>query len=72
MPDATNGLSQAESSSQGISWKLGPRDFVFKNLKYIPWIIICAAHCIGIGLAEIRYSTPIYMVQSSMLINNQG
>ncbi len=42
MPEASNGLTHPEPNSNDISWKLGPRDFVLKNLKYIPWIMICA------------------------------
>ncbi len=34
MPEASNGLTHPESNSNEISWKLGPRDFVLKNLKY--------------------------------------
>jgi len=55
-----------------VSWKLGPRDFVLKNIKYIPWIILSAIVALTLAFLKIRYSTPIYLVQSSMLISNQG
>src|ERR1700676_4767118 len=72
MPETSNGLPHPESSSTELSWKLGPRDFILKNLKYIPWIIICGAIAIVLAYLKIRYSNPIYLVQSSMLINNTG
>ena len=72
MSEASNGLTHPEPSSTELSWKLGPRDFILKNLKYIPWIIICGAIALGLAYLKIRYSNPIYVVQSSMLINNSG
>ena len=72
MPEASNGLSQPEINPNDVSGKLGPRDFIFKNLKYIPWIIICGAIALVLAFLKIRYSTPIYLVQSSMVISGGG
>src|ERR1700712_5930416 len=72
MSDSSNGLTIPESRSNDISWKLGPRDFVLKNLKFIPWILICAAIALLLAWLKIRYSTPTYVVQSSMLIRNKA
>ena len=72
MSEASNGLANPQTVSNEMSWKLGPRDFLLKNLKYIPWIIICGALALVLAYLKIRYSTPIYFVQSSMLINNTG
>jgi len=72
MPENSNGVPYPENKSNEISWKLGPRDFVLKNLKYIPWVIVCGAISYLLAYLKIRYSTPIYRVQSSMLIKNQG
>src|SRR5450432_368404 len=72
MSETSNGLSHPESNLNEISWKLGPRDFVLKNLKFIPWILIGGAVGLLLAYLKIRYTTPIYSVQSSMLINNQG
>src|SRR5450432_1341095 len=73
MPENSNGIGHhPESTSNEMSWKLGPRDFVLKNLKYIPWVIICGVISFLLAYLKIRYSTPIYRVQSSMLIKNQG
>ncbi|MEJ0081036.1 MAG: polysaccharide biosynthesis tyrosine autokinase [Puia sp.] len=44
---------------------------MLKNLKYIPWIIICGAIALVLAYLKIRYATPIYTVQSSMMIKNQ-
>src|SRR5450755_1401996 len=72
MSEPSNGLPHAESNSNEMSWKLGPRDFILKNLKYIPWIIICGAIALVLAYLKIRYSNPIYLVQSSMLINSSA
>ncbi len=72
MPEATNGLSQPEANPQEFARKLGLRDFLLKNIKYIPWIIICGSIALVLAYLKIRYSTPIYLVQSSMVINNSG
>ncbi len=72
MNEATNGLSQPEAKQQDFAKKLGPRDFILKNLKYIPWIIICGSIALVLAYLKIRYSTPIYLVQSSMVINNSA
>src|SRR6185312_431088 len=70
MSEASNGLNNLDPNSNQISWKLGPRDFVLKNIKYIPWIIIGALIGFALAFINIRYSTSIYRVQSSMLIKN--
>ena len=72
MIESTNGLAHQADQSNDVSWKLGPRDFVLKNIKYIPWIILSALVAVTLAYLKIRYSTPIYVVQSSMLISNQG
>ena len=72
MSENSNGLTPPESSSNEMSWKLGPRDFILKNLKYIPWIIICGVIAMVLAFLKIRYSNPVFLVQSSMLINNSG
>ncbi len=56
MPEASNGLNHPEQNSNDISWKLGPREFVLKNLKFIPWVIICGVIGAGACLAE----DPVY------------
>ena len=69
MSETSNGINNLDHSNE-LSWKLGPRDFVLKNIKHIPWII--AGGLIGFILAyiNIRYATSIYKVQSSLMIKN--
>ncbi|HEV9038510.1 MAG TPA: polysaccharide biosynthesis tyrosine autokinase [Puia sp.] len=48
----------------------GPKEFLFKYLHYLPWIILsCALFLVG-AYVKIRYTTQIYSVQSSLLIKN--
>src|SRR5450432_796373 len=72
MSDSNNGLKSTEQNANELSWKLGPRDFVLKNLKFIPWIIISAIIAFILAFLNIRYTTPIFSVQSSLLIKNEN
>src|SRR6185437_8364571 len=72
MPEFSNGLNNPDTNSSDLSWKLGPRDFIFKNLKYIPWVLICVAIAAVLAFLNIRYTTPIFSVKSSLLINNEN
>ena len=63
MADTSNGLNNPDTNSNDLSWKLGPRDFVLKNLKYIPWVLVCGAIALVLAYLNIRYTTPIFSVQ---------
>jgi len=52
------------------SWAAGPRDFLFKYLRYLPWLIISLLLFLFFGYIKIRYSVPTYKVQSSLLIKS--
>src|SRR5258708_37573435 len=49
---------------------VGLRDLIFRYLKYLPWFIICGILALVGAYVKIRYSIPVYRVQSSLLINN--
>ncbi len=50
---------------------LAPKEFIFKYLKYLPWILVCAAIALVIAFIRIRYTVPLYHVQSSMLVEDE-
>jgi tyrosine-protein kinase Etk/Wzc len=50
---------------------LAPKEIIFKYLKYLPWVLICAGIGIFIAYLKIRYTVPVYHVQSSMLVEDQ-
>jgi capsular exopolysaccharide synthesis family protein len=52
-------------------WAISPKEFIFKYLKYLPWIIICVAVGFVMAYLKLRYATPIYSVQSSLLIKSE-
>ncbi len=69
-----NKINESEEnnfSNTEMSWKVGPREFIFKYLKYIPWIIICCLIAFFLGWLKIRYTTNIYPVSASMLIKDE-
>src|SRR5580704_7597409 len=79
MAEQTNGINNLSANgSPGIvaprdsSWTIGPREFVIKYLRYLPWVLICAALALVFAYIKIRYTTPIFQVQSSLLIKNSG
>ncbi|HTQ29209.1 MAG TPA: hypothetical protein VMI35_13820, partial [Puia sp.] len=69
MPEQYNQHDNQLQGEQGqVTWKLGPRDFVFKYLKYLPWLLISVILALVIAYIKIRYTTKIYIAQSSILI----
>ena len=72
MPEQVNGNEQNNFSNAEMSWKIGPREFIFKYLKFIPWIIICSAIALVLGWLKIRYTTNIFPVQASMLVKDDN
>ncbi len=53
------------------SWILGPKDFLFKYLHYLPWILVCGSFFLVLAYLKVRFSTPIFRVQSSILVKNE-
>ena len=56
--------------SSESAWKAGPKEFIFKYLKYVPWILLSLALFMVLAYIKIRYATNIYRVQSAILIKN--
>ena len=46
------------------------RNLVMRYLKYLPWVLICVVIALIGAYIKIRYTTPIYHIQSTMLIKN--
>ena len=53
-----------------LLWTVGPKEFLFKYLHYLPWILVCVVLFVGLAYVKIRYSIPVFNVQASMLIKN--
>lgn len=49
---------------------VGPKEFIVRHIHYLPWILISAILFITLAWIRIRYTTPIFRVQSSLLIKN--
>jgi capsular exopolysaccharide synthesis family protein len=48
--------------------KFSPADILFKYLAYLPLFIISLALCVGVGMAYLRYTTPLYESTVQMLV----
>ena len=71
MSGQSNGFNAAEVYVKPDSpWKPGPKEFIFKYLKYLPWVLITLALFLTLAYLKVRYSTSIYRVQSSLLIKD--
>ena len=51
---------------------LGLKDFLFKYLRYLPWIITSVVLFLVLAYIKIRYTVPTYHVQSSLLIKDDN
>lgn len=47
-----------------------PRELLFRYLRYLPWILICASVAFALAYIKLRYTVPVYEVQSSLLIQD--
>jgi len=70
MTENSLGTSLQDQPRQEVNRAVSPRELIFRYLKYLPWIVICVTLGLVLGYIKIRYSIPIYRVQSSLLIKN--
>jgi tyrosine-protein kinase Etk/Wzc len=62
----------AEFNSPEAKQTTGPREFIMRYIKYLPWVL-CSAILFGVlAYIKVRYTIPIYVVQSSLLIKNES
>jgi len=53
-------------------FSVGPKEFLARYLKYLPWIVLSTTIFLALAYIKIRYSTPIYSMRSSLLIKNEN
>jgi tyrosine-protein kinase Etk/Wzc len=71
MAEQNNGfIPNTNSPKPESALTAGPKDFIFRYLRYIPWVLVSLALFLTLAYIKIRYSTPIYRVSASMLIKN--
>jgi len=51
-------------------WNISPREFIFRYLWVVPWIIVSAVVLLVLAYIKVRYTTQIFQVKSSLLIKN--
>lgn len=73
MPEQSKEIDIVNSlEHQNTKLSLGPKEFIARYLKYLPWILISMAIFLVLGFIKIRYSSPIYRVSSSLLIKDES
>jgi tyrosine-protein kinase Etk/Wzc len=71
MSERSNGVSNTPVYVKTNNpWVAGPKDFIFKYLPYLPLLLLSIAFFLTIAYIKVRYTTQIYKVQSSLLIQN--
>jgi tyrosine-protein kinase Etk/Wzc len=71
MSEQPTEIASKEAELRENSWAVSPRDFIFKYLKYLPWIVICGITGFVMAYIKLRYVVPVYSVQSSLLIQSE-
>lgn len=61
----------AESPKKEGLQAISPKEFIFRYLKYLPFVLICVAIAASIAFIKIRYSVAVYHVQASMLVQDE-
>jgi capsular exopolysaccharide synthesis family protein len=70
MNENSNGTAPQVVANLNFAQSSEMRDFIMRYLKYLPWIIVCFTLSLVIAYIRIRYTVPIYHVQSTLLIKN--
>ena len=71
MSERSNGVSNTQVYIKTNNpWVAGPKDFIFKYLPYLPLLLLSIAFFLTIAYIKVRYTTQIFKVQSSLLIQN--
>lgn len=65
-----NGIASQFNKRDRPNWIMSPKEFIFKYLYYLPWVGVCVFFFLFLAYIKIRYSVPIYRVQSSLLIKS--
>ena len=71
MSEQPNDIISRESGQVENNWAISPRDFIFRYLKYLPWIVICGVIGFMLAYVKLRYIVPVYRVYSSLLIRSE-
>src|SRR2546423_1728987 len=66
--EPTNGLPILENRKLLL---ISPREFLMRNLKYLPWLVISLAIALIIAKVKLRYATPIYQTEARLLIKKE-
>jgi len=73
MSEKSNGVSNTQIYVKTNNpWVAGPKDFIFKYLPYLPLLLLSIAFFLTIAYIKVRYTTQIFKVQSSLLIQNEA
>ncbi|HEV2479876.1 MAG TPA: polysaccharide biosynthesis tyrosine autokinase [Puia sp.] len=50
---------------------ISPKELIFRYLHYLPWVIVSVILFMIMAYLKIRWTTPIFQVQSSLLIKSE-
>ena len=71
MSEKINDMMPFESNANSRGgWTMAPKEFLYKYLHYLPFVILSLAIFVSLAYIKIRYTTQIFRVESSLLIKN--
>jgi len=50
---------------------ISPKEFIFRYLKYLPFVFLSLVIAVGVAYIKIRYSVPLYHTQASILVQEE-
>ncbi len=72
MSERSNGVSNNVYVKATNPWVAGPKDFIYRYLPYLPLLLLSVVFFLVIAYIKVRYTTQIFKVQSSLLIQNEA
>ncbi|HEY4062582.1 MAG TPA: polysaccharide biosynthesis tyrosine autokinase [Puia sp.] len=74
MSEQSKELSRVSNpfEAQDNKVSFSPKDFLVRYIRYLPWILVSMVVFLVMAYIKIRYTIPIYRVQSSLLIKNEN
>jgi capsular exopolysaccharide synthesis family protein len=73
MSENSNGIGNSNIYVKATNpWVAGPKDFIFRYLPYLPLLLLSVFFFVTIAYVKVRYTTQIFKVQSSLLIQNEA
>jgi len=69
MKEQHNGIAEKEITGKEPEFNL--KEFIFRYLRYLPWVMVSVAFTVLVAYISIRYTTPVYQAYGKMMLKKQ-